>query len=154
MKQTIVTFIISFISTISFAQDVVYDQNIHGIQLSPSGNQWAYPVINLGSQNALQLDFDDFSSSPQDYYYTFQLCDADWNIAPLTNFDFIKGFSQNRISKYTVSSYAKTKYIHYSLSFPQQNMMPIKSGNYILKVFADGDTSQVLFTRRFLITEQ
>ncbi len=156
MKQRILFFILLSIfcfrlSTAS-AQDAVFSQDIHGIQFSQSGNQWAYPVMNIGSQNALQLDFDDFNTNPKDYYYTYQLCDADWNIVPLSTFDYIKGFTQNRITKYTVSSYAKMKFIHYSVSLPQQSMLPTKSGNYILKVFADGDTSQTIFTRRFLIT--
>lgn len=156
MKQKIIILLLLTIHYARFtlkAQDVVYDQNIHGIQFSVSGNQWAYPVTRLGAQNALQLDFDDFDATPKDYYYTYQLCDADWNVAPVTTFDYLKGFTQDRIAKFTVSSYAKTKYVHYSISLPQQNLLPVKSGNYILKVFANGDTSQTIFTRRFLIVD-
>ncbi|WP_197492196.1 type IX secretion system plug protein [Arachidicoccus ginsenosidimutans] len=133
--------------------DAVYNPNIHGIQFSANGSQWSYPMVNLGTQNSLQLDFDDFAASPKNYYYTFQLCDADWQPVDVSTFTYLKGFSQDKISKYTYSSYAKTKYIHYTISLPQQNCMPVKSGNYILKIFEDGDTSQLIFTRRMLIVD-
>jgi hypothetical protein len=32
-------------------------------------------------------------------------------------------------------------------------MYPIKSGNYILKVFLNGDTSQLVFTKRFMVVD-
>ena len=36
---------------------------------------------------------------------------------------------------------------------PDINSAPTRSGNYILKVYLDGDTSNLVFTRRFLVTE-
>jgi hypothetical protein len=36
---------------------------------------------------------------------------------------------------------------------PDKNAVPTKSGNYLLKVFLNGDTSKLAFTRRFLVTD-
>ncbi|HYE53519.1 MAG TPA: type IX secretion system plug protein domain-containing protein, partial [Chitinophagaceae bacterium] len=68
-------------------------------------------------------------------------------------FDYIKGFSQQRINTYRVSTLAYTRYTHYQAVLPDRNCMPSRSGNYILKVFLDGDTSKVAFTKRLLVYE-
>ena len=82
------------------------------------------------------------------------LCDYNWQPAKLSAFDFIKGFTQSRINTYRYSNIAYKKYTHYQAFLPDQNSMPSKSGNYLLKVYLDGDTSKVVFTKPFLVFEQ
>jgi hypothetical protein len=43
------------------------------------------------------------------------------------------------------------RYIHYQATLPDRNCSPSKSGNYLLKVFLDNDTSKVAFTRRMVV---
>lgn len=133
--------------------DKVYAANIHSVQLYASGSQYNYPVIALGAAGALDLHFDDLDNYVKNYNYTYQLCNADWTPVNLSTFDFIQGFTQNRLTQYRNSSIATTRYIHYQASLPERNCMPSKSGNYLLKVYLNGDTSQLVFTRRILITE-
>ena len=127
--------------------------NIKGVLLSRAGNPVSYPIIELGRNNGLSLDFDDLDGGIKNYFYTYQLCNADWTPAQMSYFDFIQGFTSNRIMNYNISSIATTQYTHYSLQFPESNLMPTKSGNYILKVFLAGDTSQLAFSRRILIVD-
>jgi hypothetical protein len=89
----------------------------------------------------------------KNYSYTYQLCNEDWTPAILSQFDYIKGFSQQRITTYRVSTLAFTRYTHYSAILPDRNCMPSRSGNYLVKVFLDGDTSKLAFTRRLLVYE-
>ena len=65
----------------------------------------------------------------------------------------MKGFSNVRINTYRNSSIALTRYTHYMSTLPDKNTAPTKSGNYMLKVFLNGDTSQVAFTKRFLVID-
>jgi hypothetical protein len=125
--------------------------NIKTVQLFPSGNQLGYPVMSLNSGDRLELHFDDLDGNVKSYSYTYQLCNADWTPAMLSSFDFIKGFSYQRINTYRISSIAFTRYTHYSAVIPDNNCAPSRSGNYILKVFMNGDTSKVAFTKRFLV---
>ncbi len=46
-----------------------------------------------------------------------------------------------------------TRYTHYQAVLPDNNCAPSRSGNYILKVFLNGDTSRVAFTKRFLVLD-
>ncbi len=133
--------------------DVVYMNNIHTPQLFLTGNQYGYPIIPLGATSAVELHFDDFDNYVKTYYYTYQLCNADWSPVDLSTFDYIDGFSQNRLVQYRQSSVATTKYIHYQASLPERNCLPKKSGNYLLKVFLNGDTSKLAFTKRLLIVD-
>lgn len=127
--------------------------NIKTAQLFPSGNQLGYPVMSLNSGDRLELHFDDLDGNVKSYSYTYQLCNADWTPAMLSSFDFIKGFSYQRINTYRISSIAFTRYTHYSAVIPDNNCAPSRSGNYILKVFMNGDTSKVAFTKRFLVID-
>jgi type 9 secretion system plug protein len=140
-------------SFICHAQEAIYSANIKTPQLFVAGNQLGYPVIRLNSADQLELHFDDLDADVKSYSYTFQLYNADWTPAELSAFDFIKGFSQIRISDYRLSSIALTKYTHYQAIFPDRNCIPIRSGNYILKVFLNGDTTQLAFTKRFLVVD-
>ncbi|HTI94186.1 MAG TPA: DUF5103 domain-containing protein [Puia sp.] len=133
--------------------DFVYSPVIRTPQLFMAGNQLGYPILRLGSSDQLELHFDDIEGNVKSYYYTIQLCNEDWTPAIVSEFDYIKGFSQVRIDNYQLSSVALTKYTHYQAVLPDPNCIPIHSGNYLLKVFLDGDTSKLAFTRRFLVTD-
>ena len=133
--------------------DSVYSPVIKTPQLYMAGNQQAYPVLRLNSTDQMELHFDDLDADVKNYFYTIQLCNEDWTPAAVSEFDYIKGFSQIRIENYQSSSVALTRYTHYQAILPDANCIPIHSGNYLLKVFLDSDTSKLAFTRRFLVTD-
>ena len=114
----------------------------------------AYPILALNSNERMELHFDDLDGNIKNYSYTYQLCNADWTPAMISSFDFINGFSQQRLTTYRTSNIALTRYTHYQAILPDRNMVPKVSGNYVLKVFLDGDTSKLAFTRRFMVYEE
>lgn len=131
--------------------DHIYKPNIHSVKLFKYGDVYSYPVLNLGSNDQIELHFDDLDGEIKNYYYTFQLCNADWNPANIQAFDYIKGFQSNRISNYRISSIIPTRYTHYQAVLPERSMVPTRSGNYLLKVYLNSDTSKLAFTKRFLV---
>lgn len=133
--------------------DQVLHPNIRSVKLNATGNQLQYPVIRLNSSDRLELRFDDMDADVKYYAYTFVLCNADWSPAQLSQFDYMRGFSNVRINTYRNSSIALTPYTHYFSELPDRNTFPTRSGNYLLKVFLNGDTSQLAFTRRFLVVD-
>lgn len=58
-----------------------------------------------------------------------------------------------RITTYRFSSIAYTRYTHYQAILPEANSIPSKSGNYLLKVFLDGDPSKLVLTRGMLVLD-
>lgn len=135
--------------------DSVYRANIRSVRFHIYGDQEGLPVYNLNSSDRLELHFDDMDANYKNYYYTFQLCDYNWQPVTILNpFDYIKGFTQMRITNYRYSSIAFTKYTHYQAILPETNSMPSKSGNFIVKVYLDGDSTKLVFTRRMLVLDQ
>jgi hypothetical protein len=137
--------------TAQYRIDVAVQKSVLGIKIFPENDQLSLPVIQLGGNDKLELHFDDSDYYVKNYYYTFQLCNADWSVADVSPFDYINGYQQQRISQYRYSSLAISKYVHYQVLLPENNCIPSKSGNYLLKVFLNGDTSQLAFTKRFYV---
>ena len=134
--------------------DKIYKNYIATAQLYTYGDQTQIPIYTLGGDAKFQLDFDDLEGGYKNYYYTYQLCDYNWKPNDLLQtFDFIKGYTQNRITNYRYSSLSLTKYTHYQATLPDRNSTPSKSGNYLLKIFLDADTSKLVFTKRLLVLD-
>lgn len=151
----LIALFLSFPFQYSWAQapDSIYLNNIKTVRLYNYGNQLSLPIINLNSNDQVELHFDDLHADVKYYYYTYQLCNNDWTSVSLSQFDYLKGFSQSRITNYRFSSIANTRYTHYQALLPERNSYPSKSGNYLLKVYLNGDTSQLAFTKRLLVLD-
>ena len=143
--------LISFTVAAQRLPDVVYMPNIKTVQLFQQNNQESLPIINLNSLDLLELHFDDLDGYPKNYYYSFELCNADWSPADLSPFDYIHGYQNQQLTEYRMSSVAMAKYVHYQTLLPDKNCTPTKSGNYLLKVYLDADTAQLAFTKRFYV---
>ena len=142
-----------YLSANPFASEVIKSSTIKSIKLYPIGDQTSYAIVPLNAVEQLELHFDDINLYSKNYFYTYQLCDVDWMPVALSQFDYIKGFSQVRLNVFRQSSVSITRYVHYSARLPTRNCMPSRSGNYLLKVFANGDTSKLIFTKKMLVVD-
>lgn len=133
--------------------DCIYQKNIRSVKLHAYADQLSYPILKLNSTDRIELHFDDLDADVKYYSYTFVLCNADWTTAPMSQFDYMRGFANVRINTYRNASIALTRYTHYSAILPDKNTFPTRSGNYLLKVFTNGDTSKTVFTKRFLVVD-
>lgn len=133
--------------------DRIFMKNIKTVKFTRFGDQASYPVLELNGNGLLELHFDDMDADVKYYYYTLELRNADWSTVQMSYFDYVKGFTQQRINTYRVSSAMLSRYTHYTVTLPDRNIVPTKSGNYVLKVFLNGDTSQLAFTRRMLVVD-
>ena len=157
-RKELLLFIVSlsFVCTLAAQQnpDNIYDKAIHTVLVHPAGAPLAMPVILLNEQRPLQISFDDFNAKYQDYYYAVELVDANWMPVQLSAFDYVQGFNQNKIIDYAVSSIATQRYYHYQFTLPNANCRPKQSGNYILKVYKNGNPNELVFTNRFYVVEE
>jgi hypothetical protein len=154
MKQLF--FLLFFLIHISFfarQPDKIYKNFIHSVKLFKAGDLFSYPVINLNKGEELNLYFDDLEGGVKNYSYIIQLCNADWTPTDLHPLDYIRGFQTNRITTYRNSSIAFTRYTSYYARLPDRNSLPIRSGNYLLKVYLDADTSKLAFTKPFFVVD-
>ncbi len=149
-----IVFVLMTVSSFAQIPDKVYKSYIKTVKMNPFGDQVAYPVMRLNSNDLIELHFDDLEGGYKSYYYTFELCNADWTPALVSQFDYLKGFSQLLLSTYRMSNTALTRYTHYTINMPDRSMAPSRSGNYIVRVYENGDTSQTIITKRLLVVDQ
>jgi len=129
-----------FVFKISFAngeifENKIFKDNIKTVQLEIANWEVSYPVLDLNSNQQLQLSFDDFLNETQDYSYKIIHCEADWTISDLSENEYIDGFSENQIPAPRSSFNTLTHYFHYKLRFPNEDLQLKLSGNYIIKVY-------------------
>ena len=133
--------------------DFVYRPNIKTVQLHEESFELTQPILELGAAGRLKLSFDDLDTDYKNYSYTFIQCNADWLPSDLSAMDYIEGFTDNLVTDHQFSLNTLQSYTHYSTLFPNENFHFIKSGNYILKVYLDGNPDKLVLTKRFIIFE-
>lgn len=134
-------------------EDRAYIPTIATVILTPSLESMLPPILQLNSEEKLFLSFDDLSGDYKTLSYTVVHCNAKWEPSDCSVSDYIDGFYDQQISKYSYSRNTIQKYVHYDAEFPNESFKLTASGNYILKVFQDGDQEKLVLTRRFMVYE-
>ena len=131
----------------------VYSSQIKTVQLYNTQKEQSIPVIALGTSEKLSFSFDDLRGGSKNYWYTVEHCTYDWKSSNLSVLDYLDGMNEDRIIDYAYSSKTLQKFTHYSLTFPNDQVKPKISGNYLLKVYENGDVNRPVLSQRFYITD-
>lgn len=134
-----------------YLQDSIHYNKVRTCMLTPFESLLDFPLIALGSGQALRLQFDDLDFNAQDYMYGIRHCNANWTVSDLHPSEYLSGFYENYINNYEFSFNTKQSYVHYELIFPNEDFTFTKSGNYIITVYNPDAKNKVLFTKRFMV---
>lgn len=122
------------------------------VTLTRSGVELETPVLALGSNERMVLQFDILADEAENLTYSIFHCDADWRRDDLEPYEFMTGFESGNIENIEFSFGTLQSYVHYHQVVPAKFATFTHSGNYGLAVTNEaGDT---LLTRRFWVSEQ
>ena len=136
--------------------DLDYKEAVATVLLYADGNQNKEPMIPLDNPlNRLTLSFDLLGGTGDVLNYTFIHCTNDWYPSDIQRNYYSSGFDYERIDDFQYSRNTLIDYVHYNLSFPEEDMRPLISCNYLLIVYGDDlSEDQIYFTRRFMVLDE
>lgn len=142
-----------FINSEKVYTDAVNDSLIRTVELNISDTRLSYPVLKMNSNQSLTLSFDVMSPRFKDYAYTFIHCNSNWKPSNLSQFEYLDGYYENPIEQYEVSVNTILNYVHYQVDFPNEDVGFLKSGNYMLLVYEEGNPEKIVIAKRFMLVE-
>ncbi|MBR1804415.1 MAG: DUF5103 domain-containing protein [Muribaculaceae bacterium] len=131
----------------------VFDVNARSIKVAPASNMYLPPVLMLGGDDYLVVNFDYIDYDVHYLRYSLQHCDALWQPSQLQESEYVEGFNYADITDYAQSESTFTHYYNYNFTLPNDEMQFTRSGNYVLRVYEQDDPDKVLFQTRFMVCE-
>jgi len=128
----------------------VFEAGIRTTTLHPVGYPFGTPLIQLGTQDVLTLQFDEIGDDVSDFRYAIVQCDHKWQATDVSTFDYIDGFSDGYLNDYDFSFNTTYSYVHYQMNIPNEDFQITQSGNYAVVIFRD-DVEEPVLTRRFMV---
>jgi hypothetical protein len=124
---------------------------IKSVKFHSTGLELTEPILALNRPGTITLSFDDMTGESINYWYVIEQVNADWTPGQLSEFEWLEGFNNIRVEDFSYSFSPRASYTHYRLQIPNEQISIKKSGNYILRVYEDGNVLAI--TRRFMVVE-
>ncbi|MFN8258570.1 MAG: DUF5103 domain-containing protein [Bacteroidales bacterium] len=140
----------------AFAQiiyDKTYKPEIKTVLIYKKGWELSAPVIEMESNEQVELVFDELGTKSSTYAWKLEHCNMFWEKDQLEPVEFLSGFENGDITVITFSQNTLVNYVNYKLNLPLKKNRILKSGNYIIKVYERNNPDKVLLTRRFYVME-
>ena len=153
IKKLIVVLLTLLAGIEADGKNAIYDANVKTLQVVVN-QDWlsSPPVMRLGTDDVLNIGFDELSHTYHRYVYKLEHCEADWSASEsLFESDWLEGFNGNPIEDYENSLNTTVLYTHYRLQIPNDHCRLKMSGNYRLHVY-DEDEEEVLCAE-FMVAE-
>lgn len=135
-------------------QNRIFKDGIRTPSVFPEGNPTGYPFVDLYNPSPLEFHFDEMGTDRNTYNYAVFHCDHSWELSDLSSSEFIRGFPQQEITQVDFSFNTTIEYVHHQFSFPNDMMIPTRSGNYAIVIYeGDEPTENIVLTFRIVIYE-
>ena len=158
-KQAISLLCVSLMAVVSMAQGRVdtrphiFDNNVRSLKVCLASNMYVPPVLMMNSDDPLIVNFDYLDYDVHYLRYSVTHCNADWQPSQLVESEYVSGFNYADIDDYAPSEATYVHYYNYQFMLPNADMEFLVSGNYLLTVYEQDNSDDILFQTRFSICE-
>ncbi len=135
-------------------QSYIFFDDIGSVKLMVNGVPTSNPVIALASSDAIQFQFDEINGNGIQYNFKLLHCNADWSRSELFENEYLSGFNNLPVPIIQNSMNTKVRYVHYSFTFPNVEMRPLVSGNYLMRVYINDDTDPAWQVRIYVVDQR
>lgn len=155
MRNILLIFFVVFFSVAKAQRNEILDSQISSLQVVADDNWLSIPIIELGTNQRININFDDLTHQYRRFAYKLEHCEADWSVSSqLFESDFVSGFaSGNIIEDIEESVNTAVLYTHYRMSIPNRNCNIKMSGNYRLTIYDDNDEEKPVIVAYFMVVE-
>lgn len=159
MKRILILLAVVMMCVAAHASDIAdtrtrtFDPAFRSLLVRLDGNYMFPPIITRGNDDHITVSFDELKDDRSYLRYTLVHCDADWKPSGLVDSEFVDGFNYADIEDYEFSSGTLSQFVHYQFSLPNEQMQPLISGNYLVRVYREEDPDDVVLQARFMVCE-
>ena len=159
MKNIFLFIAVVIMNVATYASDIedtrtrTFDPAFHSLLVRLDGNYMFPPIITRGNDDHITVSFDELKDDRSYLRYTLVHCDADWKPSGLVDSEFVDGFNYADIEDYEFSSGTLSQFVHYQFTLPNEQMQPLISGNYLVRVYREEDPDDVVLQARFMVCE-
>ena len=89
-------------SVAAYATDTrtaIFDSNFRSLRACTESNYYAPPVVELGGDDRVRIEFDEISPEMRYMRYSLLHCDANWQPSQLVESDYVDGFNEADIEE-------------------------------------------------------
>ena len=147
----IVAFIMLAATSFSQTHAFISKEQIRTLRVLPTR---AFLVLKDGlvdgsdPDNTLHISFDEMSHDVHFYTYTVEMLNSD-----LLSNEYLQGFTTRDITDYEHSVNTSREYTHYRFDFPNEDIQLTKSGDYVLRIYEDGNPDNQVAAVLFCVVE-
>ncbi|MCM1117490.1 MAG: DUF5103 domain-containing protein [Pseudoflavonifractor sp.] len=120
----------------------------------PEGQPYLPPLITRGGEIPIVVSFDLLEPERRFLRYSITHCDATWTPSQLQPMEYATGFNEARIDDYGYSQGTLIPYVNYRFTFPNEELKPIVSGNYLINIYDEDTPSEPLAQVAVMVSEQ
>ena len=143
------------IPLMALAKSSIHSPQIRSLQVVVNQDWLSPAVMRLGTDDVLNISFDELSHNYHRYIYKVEHCEADWTTSTdIFESDWLEGFNNNTIDDYENSINTTVAYTHYHLQIPNERCRLRMSGNYRLHILDEDNDDEEVLTVEFMVTEQ
>ena len=132
---------------------MIVNPAFYTLQTKVNGSDQLPPIIILNSDDVLTIEFDEIADDRRYMRYELIHCNMKWQPDGLISQEYLDGFNEGSVEKYRFSEATLAHYVHYEIQIPNEEIRPLISGNYLLRVYDESEPENTLLQSRFSIVE-